>query len=380
MRFLHLGDLHIGKRVNEFSMLEDQRAVLEQFIGVARERHVDAVLIAGDFYDRQVPSEQAVRLASWFLEELHGLELPVLMVPGNHDSAERLSFLAGVIGHEGIHIAGPYAGKVERVVLEDDAGPVVVHLLPYLTPAEVRHAHPKSEAHTFDEAIRTVVAAMDIDTGARNVLVAHQLVLGGADPIRCDSEQASIGGLDEVSASALEAFDYVALGHLHAPQWVVPGKVRYCGSPLKYSFSEARQRKCANVVTLGATGAVGLEEVPIELPHDMAELRGTMAEVREQAEAQPELADCYLRVTLTEPTSDARAKLQDLFPLLMRVEFDYASPDAASVGGGAKDVEQLDPAEVFSELFRQTNGRSMTDAENQAFAKVLSTIQEGGVR
>ena len=380
MKFLHLGDLHIGKRVNEFSMIEDQRVVLGELSRIAVDEGVDAVIIAGDFYDRQVPSEQAVGLAGDFLEELHEAKLPVLMIPGNHDSAERLSFLSGIIGDDGIHIAGPYEGEVEQVVLEDGAGPVAVHLLPYVTPADARHAHPECEAHSFDEALRAIVERMDIDESRRNVLVAHQLVLGGSEPLRSDSEQASIGGLDEVSASVFETFDYVALGHLHAPQWIVRDKIRYCGSPLKYSFNEVDQRKCANIVELGPDGGVALQALPLHAPHDMAELRGSLPEVRAQAAERPELEDCYMRVVLTEPVSDAKAKLQDLFPLLMRVEFDYASEGGTSLVRGAREVEEPQPEEVFAELFAETNGRDMNERESEAFEAVLAGMREGGAR
>ena len=396
MKFLHLGDLHIGKRVNEFSMIDDQREVLAGLVELAAARQVDAVLVAGDFYDRQVPSEQAVGLAGWFLTKLVESGTPVLMVPGNHDSAERLAFLSEVVGREGIHIARPYSGEVECVVLDgagrgndsvatgggavaggdsvaaghSDGSSVAVHLLPYITPSDARRWVPGCEAKTFDEAVRAVVGQMELRDGMPNVLVAHQLVFGGTSPIRSDSEQATIGGLDEVSAGALEGFDYVALGHLHAPQWVVEGRIRYCGSPLKYSFSEARQRKVANIVSIANNGSVEVEEVPIELPHDMVEVRGTLAQIRAKAEARPELAQAYVRAILEEPVADARAKMHDLFPLLMKVEFDYAKQDGRAAQGAAGNVNDLDPVEVFEELFEKISGRAMTDAERKMFAEV----------
>ena len=381
MRFLHLGDLHIGKRVNEFPMIADQRFALDALARMAAEHAVDAVLIAGDFYDKPVPSEQAVMLAGSFLEELHRAGIAVLIVPGNHDSAERLSFLSGVIGDDGIRIARPYGGKVERVMFSDKAGDVAVHLLPYVTPSDVRRCHPESGARTFDEAVRAVVEHMDIDAGIRNVLVAHQLVLGSSQPLRSDSEQASIGGLDEVSADALSPFDYVALGHLHSPQWVVPGRIRYCGSPLKYSFSEAGRDKTASIVELDGGRRVELEELPVPMLHDMAEARGTLAEVRELACEQPGLADCYMKVVLTEPVEDAKAKLQDLFPLLMRVEFDYAGQDGkADTAQRPADIEELEPGDVFAELFEKMHGRVMDDEERHALEDVLAKVGEGGAR
>ncbi len=383
MKLLHLGDLHIGKRVNEFSMIDDQREVLAGLVDLAAARQVDAVLVAGDFYDRQVPSEQAVGLAGWFLTKLVESGTPVLMVPGNHDSAERLAFLSEVVGREGIHIARPYSGEVECVVLDgagrggdsvaaghSDGSSVAVHLLPYITPSDARRWVPGCEAKTFDEAVRAVVGQMELRDGMPNVLVAHQLVFGGTSPIRSDSEQATIGGLDEVSAGALEGFDYVALGHLHAPQWVVEGRIRYCGSPLKYSFSEARQRKVANIVSIANNGSVEVEEVPIELPHDMVEVRGTLEQIRAKAEARPDLARAYVRAILDEPVADARAKMHDLFPLLMKVEFDYAKQDGRAAQGAAGNVNDLDPVEVFEDLFEKINGRAMTDAERKMFAEV----------
>ena len=389
---MHLGDLHLGKRVNGFSLLEDQRAVLAEIRDIVRERDVEAVLIAGDVYDRPTPPVHAVELADEFITDLVESGVRVFVIGGNHDSTARLAFASRITREKGLVIAKPYDGALEWFDLDDPAGkaPVRVHLLPFVTPLDVRRFFDDREVSTYDEAVAAVVEHAEMGPGA-NILVAHQLVLGSGEVTRSDSEQISIGGVDEVSASHFDGFDYVALGHLHAPQWVC-GKdgsgtaVRYCGSPLKYSFSEVSQRKAATIVDVDADGA-HVEEFPLHAVHDMRELSGTIDEMRAALEEDPSLSDCYMRAILTEPVVNAKAKLADLFPLIMRIEFDYASGESVAAPPAIENLEQADPTEVFASLFKSVNGRDMDEDESKALGAVLERMvaaerdeREGGAR
>ncbi|MGI6217636.1 MAG: exonuclease SbcCD subunit D [Coriobacteriales bacterium] len=375
MRLMHLADLHIGKRVNGFQLLEDQEHILEQAIEVADDKSVDAVVIAGDVYDRPLPPVQAVQAVDRFLTKLVEMKIPVLMIGGNHDSVGRLAFLSEISAREGLHIAKPYSGQVEKVVLEDEHGDVVFHLLPFITPSDVRRFFPDAKISTYDEAMREVMAADVLEPGTRNVLVAHQLVLGGSEVIRSDSEQVSIGGLDQISADVFEGFDYVALGHLHAPQWVVPGKVRYAGSPLKYSFSEVNQKKSISIVSIDAQGETSVEEVPFEPLHGMIEVEGTLENMRELVGENPDMRNDYVRAILTEPQSNARAKLEDLFPLLMRIEFKYQGVSEPLAPDFNASVAKLSPTEVFADLFEKINGRPMNRDEEDCINDVAEVVE-----
>ena len=253
MKLIHLSDLHLGKRVNEFSMLEDQAFILQEILRIIDEEQPQAVLLAGDIYDKSVPSGEAVQLFDGFLWELSSRKLQVFVISGNHDSPERLSFGGRLMEGSGIHLSPVYSGKVEPVVLEDAYGPVNVYLLPFLKPAHVRRYFPEEESGTYTEALGKAVEALEIHKEQRNVLVTHQFVTGAS---RSDSEEISVGGSDNVDASVFDDFDYVALGHIHGPQNIGSPRIRYCGTPLKYSFSEVGQQKSVTVAELTEKGAL----------------------------------------------------------------------------------------------------------------------------
>ena len=253
MKLIHLSDLHLGKRVNEFSMLEDQQYILTEILQIIDREKPDGVMIAGDVYDKSVPSAEAVALLDDFLVRLAKRDLQVFLISGNHDSPERMAFGGRLMAQSGVHLAPVYDGKVSPITLTDNYGPVNLYLLPFLKPAHVRRCFPEREILTYTDALAAAIEAMGVDPAQRNVLVTHQFVTGAA---RCDSEEISVGGTDNVDVSVFEPFDYVALGHIHGPQQVGRETVRYCGTPLKYSFSEAKHQKSVTVVELGEKGAV----------------------------------------------------------------------------------------------------------------------------
>ena len=295
MKFIHLSDLHIGKRVNEFSMLEDQKYILEKILETAEAEAADGVILAGDLYDKPVPPAEAVRVMDAFLTRLAEMGMPVFAVSGNHDSAERVAFGAQLFSGRGVYVSPVYDGKVEYISLRDSFGEVRVYLLPFVKPAVVRHVFEEEEIDSYQDAVRAAVEHMEVDPAVRNVLVAHQFVTGAA---RCESEEILVGGLDNVDAAVFDRFDYVALGHIHSPQHVGRETVRYCGTPLKYSFSEAGQEKSVTVVELGDKGDVGIRKIPLKPLRDMRRIRGSYMEVTDRAFYQDMNMEDYVPVLL----------------------------------------------------------------------------------
>ena len=276
MRLLHCSDLHLGKRVHECSMTEEQRHILKQIASIAVAQQVDGIIIAGDLYDKLVPSIEAVGLLDEFLTSLWEQHLPVYLISGNHDSQERLSFGTQLLEQNDVYLAGVFTGKAQHLSLQDAYGALELYLLPFIKPAVVRSFYPEESIETYEDAVRVALSHSDIDPQKRNVLVAHQFVTNnGREPERSDSETLSVGALDQVDVSLFDGFDYVALGHIHGPQKIGRETVRYCGSPLKYSFSEWRHKKSVTIVELKEKGIVLLEQIPLQPIHDLREIRGT---------------------------------------------------------------------------------------------------------
>lgn len=372
MKLIHLSDLHIGKRVNEYSMLEDQQYILGEILNIIDSEQPDAVLIAGDVYDKSVPPTEAVTLVDEFLVQLASRRMQTCLISGNHDSAERLAFGGRLMGASGIHIAPVYNGTLLPLTLSDEHGPVDIYLLPFLKPVQVRRFFPDEDIESYTDAVAAVLRAANVDTARRNVLVAHQFVTGGAS---CESEELSVGGTDNVDVCVFDDFDYVALGHIHGPQKVGRETVRYCGTPLKYSFSEAKNKNSVTVVELGEKGSVGIRTVPLVPRRDMFELRGTYHSLmlRENYEGKPYRND-YLHITLTdeEDIPNAVSNLRVVYPNLMRLDYDNARTRAGIVIEGADKAEQKSPQKLFGEFYESQNGEPMSE-EQQAFVDRLIT-------
>lgn len=375
MKLIHLSDLHLGKRVNEFSLLEDQRHVLAQILQIVDRERPDAILIAGDVYDKTVPSVEAVRLLDWFLVELARRGPAVFVISGNHDSPERMAFGGRLMAGSGVHLAPVYDGGLVPHTLWDAHGPVDLYLLPFLKPAAVRRFFPEWTIDDYSDAVAAALDGTPVDPARRNVLVAHQLVTGAA---RCDSEEISMGGLDDVDVSVFDAFDYVALGHLHGPQRVGRETVRYCGTPLKYSFSEVRHHKSVTVVELGEKGAVAIRTVPLVPLRDMVELRGTYEELTRR-DVFARAAGDYVHLTLTdeEDVPDAVGKLRLFYPWLMKLDYDNARTRAGRLVEEAAAAVRRSPLELLEGFYAQQNGRPMGE-EQRAFVRgLIEEIWEG---
>lgn len=376
MKFLHLADLHLGKRVNGFSMLEDQAHILRQILAILDDEQPDGVLIAGDVYDKSVPSVEAVGLLDGFLTELRARGVPVLLISGNHDSPERLAFGGRVMDSCGIHISPVYDGALAPVTLHDEFGPVHVWLLPFVKPAHVRRWFPDADIESYTDAVAEAVAHMDIDTAARNVLVTHQFVTGGT---RSGSEELSVGGTDNVDSGVFAPFDYVALGHLHGAQHIGRETIRYSGSPLKYSFSEARQHKSVTVVTLGEKGDVQVRTVALTPLRELREIRGSYDELTARSfyEHTTYRSD-YLHLILTDEQDvfDAMSRLRTIYPYLMTLDYDNARTRAAGGMSVPAETERRTPLELFEALYTRQNHRPMSDVQRAYIAQLMEQIME----
>ncbi len=417
MKFIHLADLHIGKRVNAFPMLEDQRYILKQILTILREEQPDGgVILAGDIYDKAIPSAEALELFDEFLTQLAALRLRVFIIAGNHDSPERIAFGNRLMDRSGIYLSPVYDGHVKRITCPDTASavtlsaanavdlnagthsvesastsaaastcpPVDVYLLPFLKPANVRRFYPEETIESYTDAMRVAIAHMDIDPMHRNLLVTHQFVTGAS---RSDSEDISVGGSDNVDASVFAPFDYVALGHLHGPQQMGEEGgplIRYAGTPLKYSFSEARHHKSVTVVEIGEKKADGTTDVCIgtrELRplHDMREIRGSYEELTLRANYEGTATDDYIHATLTDEIEvpDAARHLQVIYPNLMKLDYDNAR--TRGEGSERLELEQLEeksPLDLFSELFEKQNHKDMTEEQARYIEAQMEKIWE----
>lgn len=442
MKLLHISDLHIGKRVNEFSMIEDQKYILRQILTIADQQQADGVMIAGDIYDKPVPSAEAVQVFDWFLTELADRGKKVYAVSGNHDSAERIAFGAQLMRGRGVYVSPVYRGETAKYTLTDAYGEINIYLLPFIKPAVVRHAlegltdtdadftqeevlsdaaeteklskvlpescyeteksskvssescyetekllkvlsescyetekPSKVSPESYHDAVKIAIERMNVDTSKRNILIAHQFVTGAG---RCDSEEVSVGGLDNVESEVFDAFDYVALGHIHSPQFIKRETLRYCGTPLKYSFSEADQEKSVTVVEFAEKGNIQLSTVPLVPFRDMRRIRGTYLEVTARTFYQEFNTEDYVQVTLTdeEDIPDGLQKLRIIYPNLMRLEYDNSRTKQSHIIERAEDIEQKSEQELFAEFYELQNNQPM-NAEQAAFvAQLIAACKE----
>lgn len=376
MKLIHLSDLHIGKRVNEISMLEDQAYILTQILHIVDEEKPAVVLICGDVYDKSVPSAEAVTLFDDFLCRLAKRDTDILIISGNHDSPERLAFANRLMEQSGIYISPVYNGEVKPVTLEDEHGKVDFWMLPFVKPVHVKRYFSEESIESYTDACRVAIEQMRIDEEKRNVLLTHQFVTGAAT---CDSEELSVGGSDNVDASIFDGFDYVALGHIHGHQNIGSNRIRYCGTPLKYSFSEEYHQKSITVVELGEKGMLKLELRPLTPRHDLRSIRGTFAELTDKAFYEGTATEDYLHITLTdeEDVAEAVGKLRVIYPNLMKLDYDNTRTRTNRMIDGAEDVQNKSPLELFEELYELQNNQPMSDEQRIFTKELIESIWEG---
>lgn len=367
MRFIHLSDLHIGKRLNGFSLLEDQEYILLKIIEIIDDKKPQAVIIAGDVYDKSVPSAEAVALFDSFLVRLLKRNIEVFVISGNHDSAERIAFGSKIMDAAGIHMSPVYAGHVEPVELRDEYGSIFVYSMPFIKPVNVRKFFGE-DIESYDDAMKAAVEEMGIDKNARNVIVTHQFVTGAE---RSESEEITVGGTDNIDAGIFGDFDYVALGHIHKPQMIGREEVRYCGTPLKYSFSEAGHEKSVTVVDMNGKGDIDISKVPLVPVRDLRIVKGNFDEVM-----AGEISEDYMQVILTdeEDIFDAVNKLRNIYPNIMKLDYDNRRTRSQANLDVIENIEELHPAELFAQFYEEQNGQPMSEEQEKYVKDLVESI------
>ena len=350
MKFLHLGDLHLGKSLGDFDLIKDQEFILRQLLEIIDREAINGVLIAGDVYDKSVPSEAATRLLNFFLEELAAREVNTIIISGNHDSDDRLNFGSGLFKHSHIYISAKYTGELDRWVIDDGKSMVNVYALPFVKASQVKHYFPEAGIETYEAAVEAVLATADIDLQATNILVAHQFVAGKSeDPALGGSEGAgtqSVGLVEKIGYDIFEKFDYVALGHIHSPQKIGRSTVRYSGSPLKYSLSEAHNDKSVPIITIEENKAVNVELVPLKPLRDMRHIRGKMSDLLHNNDISGRNDFIYVTLTDEDIINDAMGIFQQVYPNTVKIDYDNSRTRAAE----QVDISQIAHNKSFTEL------------------------------
>lgn len=375
MKLLHLADLHIGKRVNEFSMIEDQRYILTKILNIIDEEKPDAILIAGDVYDKSVPSSEAVEVLDKFINDIASRKIETFIISGNHDGAERLAFASKLIDTTGIHISPAYNGNVDAKTLKDEYGSVNFYMLPFIKPINVKQIFKLEENISYSEAVKIAIEKMNIDKSQRNVLLSHQFVTGASV---CDSEDLSVGGTDGVSASVYEDFDYVALGHIHGPQRVSRDTIRYSGTPLKYSFSEVNHKKSVTIVNIEEKGNVTVSTIPLNAKRDLVELKGKYDELMDKSFYDKKNLDDYYHITLTDENDvvDAIFKLGKIYKNIMKLDYDNARTQSIGKLTAVNDVEHKQPIELIDDFYKKQNGLDMDENQLSYINSIIEKIWE----
>lgn len=371
MKIIHLSDLHIGKRVCDCSLIEDQEFILNSILEIIRNKSPDAVIIAGDVYDKPIPTSEAIRLLDNFIVSLSKMPLHTFIISGNHDSPERLSFGNRIMSANGIHISPVYSGETIPITLSDDYGEVDFYLLPFIKPALVRKFFD-TELIDYNSAVKAAVEKMNVDSSKRNVIVTHQFVTGSI----CDSEELSVGGTENVDGEIFDKFDYVALGHIHRPQNVGDKKIRYCGTPLKYSISEIGQKKTVTVVELREKGELSVKTIPLVPMREMREYKMTFAELTDKTFYETINTDDYIVATLTDERDipDAVKTLQQIFPNLVKMRYDNSRTQNVSIIRAENSNEKLPPEILFEKFYEKQNNHSMTNEQREFINKIVQEI------
>lgn len=383
MKLLHTSDLHIGKKINEFSMIEDQEYILKEMLKIVDKHKPEAFIIAGDIYDKSIPGVEAVSLFDWFLTELHIRKLLVLIVSGNHDSSERIDYGGKIMEDNNIHIAGTYKGQLQKVTASDEFGPVNFYLMPFIKPATIRKFYSDIEIETYQEAVEAIIDNSDIDASERNILVAHQFITSsGKEPERSESELISLGGLDNIDVTVFDIFDYVALGHIHGPQRIGRDTVRYAGSPLKYSFSESRHNKSITMIDTEKKGIVSFEKIPLIPLRDMREIKGPIERLIDPATYSQANTLDYIHgiITNEEEIYDGIGIIRSVYPNVMRLDFENsrtARNDSTSMA--AVEVEKKSSMELFEEFYESQNNSPMSDTKRIIMTQLFEEMAGEGL-
>lgn len=375
MKFLHTSDLHIGKRLHETSLLEDQKYILNQIIKIAKDQKVDAVLISGDVYDKSIPQADAVTIFDRFITELSNCEIKVFMISGNHDSAQRLDFMSELLKDRGVYFCGSYKGELECITLTDEFGELNVYLLPFIKPSNVCQYFEKEEIDSYESAVKFVIENTDIDYAKRNIILSHQFITGSATD---GSEELIIGGLDNISSQIYQQFDYTALGHIHRGQMVGSEKIRYSGTPLKYSFSEASHNKSVTVITMREKGDMDISQHSLTPLRDLRCIRGSFSDITDITQIDATMTQDFIKVTLTDEYDipDAIMHLRSVFPNILALDYDNNRTRAISDINDLETHSEVSPFEMFEALYKAQYDTPLDDEQVGILSKLIEEIWE----
>ena len=375
MKIMHLSDLHIGKKVNEYSMLQDQIYILKEILHIIDDEKVETVIIAGDVYDRSLPPNEALELFDEFLYQLSSRNVNVFVISGNHDSPERISYGGRMMTENKIFLSPVYDGNVKPITLNDDYGEVNFYLLPFVRPADIRRYFPDENIENYTDAVKVAIDNMNVDFSERNILVTHQFVTGAE---LSESEDIIVGGTDNVSGEVFDGFDYVALGHIHREQTVGKDNIRYCGTPLKYSFSEAKNIKSVTILDFNDKGNIEYSKIPLTPFRDMREIRGTYYELTLKSSYESTNTEDYLHITLTdeEDIPDAIGKLRSIYPNIMKLDYDNLRTRGSGTVDAIENIESKSPFELFADLFKQQNNQDMSEEQEEIMRNLIDKIRE----
>ena len=375
MKIMHLSDLHIGKKVNEYSMLQDQIYILKEILRIIDNEKVETVIISGDVYDRSLPPNEALELFDEFLYQLSSRNVNVFVISGNHDSPERISYGGRMMTENKIFLSPVYDGNVKPITLNDDYGEVNFYLLPFVRPADIRRYFPDENIENYTDAVKVAIDNMNVDFSERNILVTHQFVTGAE---LSESEDIIVGGTDNVSGEVFDGFDYVALGHIHREQTVGKDNIRYCGTPLKYSFSEAKHIKSVTILDFNDKGNIEYSKIPLTPFRDMREIRGTYYELTLKSNYESTNTEDYLHITLTdeEDIPDAIGKLRSIYPNIMKLDYDNLRTRGSGIVDAIENIESKSPFELFADLFKQQNNQDMSEEQEEIMRNLIDKIWE----
>ena len=374
MKFMHLSDLHLGKRVNEFSMLEDQVYILNKIVNIIDLEKPAAIILAGDIYDKPIPPAEAVELFDDFLYKLSQRNLKVFIISGNHDSAERIAFGARLFDKTGIYMSPVYTGNISPIEMSDEFGKINIYMLPFIKPVHVRRYFPDTEITSYTDAVSTVIENMHLDTGIRNILITHQFVTGAS---RTESEDISVGGSDNVNADVFCDFDYVALGHIHRSQSCGSEYIRYSGTPLKYSFSESKDTKSITVVDIKEKGNIKLDFIPLTPLRDMVEIKGTYDDLMLKSFYEnTTYPDDYVHITLTDENDilDVITRLRVVYKNIMKLDYDNQRTRSNSEINLINDMESKSPLELFDIFYDSRNGQPLNNEQREFMESIIEDI------
>lgn len=381
MKLLHLADLHIGKVILEQSLLEDQEYMLKRIIEKIKEEKIEAVLIAGDIYDKAIPSSDAVNLLNDFLNTLVTiLKLQVFIISGNHDSKERLNFGSEILDKEGLHICTTYNGTLKKYVLYDTYGPINIYLLPYIKPIDIKPFFD-SEIHSYDEAIEKIIEKEEINSKERNIILSHQFVTyNEIEPERSESETLYLGGTENVDVSHYEPFDYVALGHIHRPQKIGRETARYAGTMLKYSFSEVMHNKILTILDMREKNNLNIKFIPLVPLRDMRQIEGPIEQLIKKENYQKTNTLDYIQVIITneEPIYDAIGQIKTIYPNTLKLLHKNSNSelDLSAEGIMIENIKSKDEFTLFLEFYESQNGKAMNEEKNMIIKEIISEAKK----